>query len=125
MIHGRDSVERDPGRIGGSNSARLAWLAGQVLRERKLFGDIAAGAIASTIFAVAPPFIVMIVIDRVLVSHSYSTLNVLVGVILIMLVFETVLGYLRRVLTQVATTRIDGRLNLYIVEKLLKRARLD
>ena len=37
-----------------------------------------------------------------------------------MLLFETVLGYLRRVLTQVATTRIDGRLNLYIVEKLLK-----
>ena len=98
----------------------LAWLAGQVLRERKLFGDIAAGALASTIFALAPPFIVMIVIDRVLVSQSHSTLNILVGAILMMLVFETVLGYLRRVLTQVATTRIDGRLNLYVVEKLLK-----
>jgi ATP-binding cassette, subfamily B, bacterial HlyB/CyaB len=98
----------------------LAWLAGQVLRERKLFVDIAAGALASTVFALAPPFVFLIVLDRVLVSHSYSTLNVLVGAILIMLVFETVLGYLRRVLTQVATTRIDGRLNLYIVEKLLK-----
>lgn len=98
----------------------LAWLAGQVLRERKLFGDIAAGALASTVFAIAPPFIFMIVLDRVLVSHSHSTLNVLVGAILLMMVFETVLGYLKRVLTQVATTRIDGRLNLYIVEKLLK-----
>ena len=39
----------------------LAWLVGQVLRERKLFVDIGAGAIASTIFAIAPPFIVMIV----------------------------------------------------------------
>lgn len=97
----------------------LAWLAGQVLRERRLFGDIAAGALASTVFALAPPFIFMIVLDRVLVSHSYSTLHVIVGAILIMLVFETLLGYLRRVLTQVATTRIDGRLNLYIVEKLL------
>jgi ATP-binding cassette subfamily B protein len=62
----------------------------------------------------------MIVLDRVLINRSYSTLNVLVGAILIMLVFETVLSYLRRKLTQVATTRIDGRLNLYIVEKLLK-----
>ena len=69
---------------------------GQVLRERKLFGDIAAGAVASTMFAIAPPFIFMIVLDRVLVNHSYSTLNVLVGAILIMLVFETMLGYLRR-----------------------------
>ena len=98
----------------------LAWLMGQVLRERKLFVDIGAGAIASTIFAVAPPFIVMIVLDRVLVNHSFATLDVLVGAILLMLLFETVLGYLRRVLTQVATTRIDGRLNLYIIEKLLK-----
>jgi ATP-binding cassette subfamily B protein len=98
----------------------LAWIARQVLKERKLFGDIAAGALVSTVFALAPPFIFMIVLDRVLVNRSYSTLNVLVGAILIMLVFETVLTYLRRKLTQVATTRIDGRLNLYIVEKLLK-----
>src|SRR5579862_1061302 len=98
----------------------LAWIMGQVLRERRIFVDIAASAVASTLFAVAPPFIFMIVIDRVLVNQSYSTLDVLVGAILVMLVFETILGYLRRILTQVATTRIDGRLNLYIVERLLK-----
>jgi ATP-binding cassette subfamily B protein len=98
----------------------MAWLLGQVLRERKLFGDIAAAALVSTIFAIAPPFVFMIVLDRVLVNHSYSTLNVLVGAILLMVLFESALGYLRRLLTQVATTRIDGRLNLYIVERLLK-----
>jgi subfamily B ATP-binding cassette protein HlyB/CyaB len=98
----------------------MAWLAAQALRERKLFGDIAAGALVSTVFAIAPPFIFMIVLDRVLVNHSYPTLNVLVAAILLMLVFETILGFLRRALTQVATTRIDGRLNLYIVDKLLK-----
>jgi ATP-binding cassette subfamily B protein len=98
----------------------IGWLAGQVLRERKLFGDIAAAALVSTVFALAPPFIFMLILDRVLVNRSYSTLNVLVGAIMIMLLFETVLAYLRRKLTQVATTRIDGRLNLYIVEKLLK-----
>ena len=98
----------------------LAWLAGQVIRERKLFGDIAAAALVSTVFALAPPFIFMIVLDRVLTNRSYSTLNVLVGAILVMLLFETILAYLRRKLTQVATTRIDGRLNLYVIEKLLK-----
>jgi len=98
----------------------ISWLAGQVLKERKLFGDIAAGALVSTVFAVAPPFMVMIVLNRVLVNHSWATLNVLAAVILIMLLFETVLAYLRRLLTQAATTRIDGRLNLYIVDKLLK-----
>ncbi len=98
----------------------MAWLAGQVLRERKLFGDIAAAAIVSTIFALAPPFIFMIILDRVLVGHSYATLNVLVGVIVMIIIFETIMGYLRRKLTNVATTRIDSRLNLYVVDKLLK-----
>ena len=98
----------------------MGWILAQVLREKKLFADISVGALVSTIFALAPPFIFMIVLDRVLVHRSFSTLNLLVGAILIMLVFEVILAYLRRLLTQVATTRIDGRLNLYIVEKLLK-----
>jgi subfamily B ATP-binding cassette protein HlyB/CyaB len=98
----------------------LSWLVAQVLRERKLFGDIAIGAVVSTVFAIAPPFIFMIVLDRVLVNRSLTTLSVIVGAILIMLLFETILGYLRRYLTQVASTRIDGRLNLYILERLLK-----
>src|SRR4029077_11631143 len=80
----------------------------------------AAPALATTVCALAPPFVFMIVLDRVLVSHSYATLNVLVGAILIMLVFETILSYLRRVVTQVATTRIDVRLNLYLIDRLLK-----
>lgn len=104
----------------GSQPFGLPWLFRQVLRERKLFGDIAAAALVSTVFALAPPFIFMIVLDRVLVNHSYSTLNVVCGGILLMLVFETILGYVRRVLTQVATTRVDGRINLYMAEKLLK-----
>jgi len=110
-VHGAGDEQRPFG---------LAWLGAQVYREKKLFGDIAVGAVVSTVFALAPPFIFMIVLDRVLTHRSTSTLNVLIGAILIMLLFETVLMYLRRLLTQVATTRIDARVNLYIVEKLLK-----
>jgi len=113
-------LKRTHGLTDESQPFGLAWLAGQVAREKKIFGDIAVASLVNTVFALAPPFIFMIVIDRVLVNRSLSTLNVLVGGIFIMLVFETALGYLRRVLTQVVTTRIDGRLNLYIVEKLLK-----
>jgi ATP-binding cassette subfamily B protein len=110
-IHGAGDEQRPFG---------LAWLAAQVFREKKLFGDIAVGALVSTVFALVPPFIFMIVLDRVLTNRSTSTLNVLIGALLLMLLFETVLMYLRRLLTQVATTRIDARLNLYMVEKLLK-----
>jgi ATP-binding cassette subfamily B protein len=98
----------------------MAWLLGQVLRERKLFKDIIVAAFISTVFAIAPAFIFRVVLDRVLVNNSYPTLNVLVGVIVFLVVFETILTYLRRILTQVVTTRIDGRLSLYLMEKVLK-----
>jgi len=98
----------------------MAWLFGQVLRERKLFRDIMVAAFISTIFAIAPAFIFRVVLDRVLVNYSYPTLNILVGIIVFLVIFETILSYLRRVLTQIVTTRIDGRLGLYIMDKVLK-----
>jgi len=98
----------------------VAWLVGQVLRERKIFRDIFWGALASTVFAVAPPFMFRVVIDKVVVTQSYPTLNIVVAAIAIMIVTEMIVGHMRRFLTQVATTRIDGRLNLYLVDRLLK-----
>ncbi len=98
----------------------MAWLGRQVLKERTLFKEIGTASFVSTVFALAPPFLFMIVLDRVLVNSSYSTLIILTGAIFIMLLFEIILMYLRRALTQVVTTRIDGRLNLFIVERLLK-----
>jgi subfamily B ATP-binding cassette protein HlyB/CyaB len=113
-------VKRRQGIADGPHPFGVSWLVSQVFREKRLFRDIGIAAFVSTIFALAPPFVFMIVLDRVLVNHSYSTLNVMVGVIFLLLAFETALQYLRRVLTQIATTRIDGRLNLYIMERLLR-----
>ncbi len=98
----------------------LGWLLGQVLRERRLFKDIVIAAFISTIFAIAPAFIFRIILDRVMVENSYSTLNTVAGGILFLILFETILTYVRRILTQVVTTRIDGRLSLHIMDKLLK-----
>jgi subfamily B ATP-binding cassette protein HlyB/CyaB len=98
----------------------LTWLIGQVLREKRIFRDIGLAALISTVFAIAPPFALMIVINRVLLHHSVSTLAVIAIALLLMIAFEMALGYLRRILTQVATTRIDGRLNLYILDKMLR-----
>ena len=110
-------------RFAAADEARpfgLGWLLAQVLRERRVFRDIGIAALIGTVFAVAPPFLFMIVLDRVLSHHSLSTLIVIAGALLLLILFELVLGYLRRMFTEIATTRIDARLNLYIFEKLLK-----
>jgi ATP-binding cassette, subfamily B, bacterial HlyB/CyaB len=97
----------------------MAWLMAQVFRERRIFLEIAAASIIGTIFALAPPFLSMIIIDRVLVNHSMATLIVIFTATLILIAFEMALGWVRRFFMEAATTRIDARLNLYVLERLL------
>ena len=97
----------------------LPWLLGQVLRERRIFREIAIASIVITFLSIAPPFVAMIVLDKVLVNHSSSTLAVLVGVLVFIVGFETTLTFYRRKFTEISATRIDARLNLYMMKKLL------
>jgi ATP-binding cassette subfamily B protein len=97
----------------------LAWLVGQVLRERRIFREIALASLLITILSIAPPFVAMIVIDKVLVNHSISTLEVLSGAVVFIVLFEMAFSYYRRKFMEVAATRIDARLNLYLMKKLL------
>jgi ATP-binding cassette subfamily B protein len=97
----------------------LMWLVRQVLRERRLFREIAIASTIMTVLALAPPFVVMIIVDRVLVNHSVSTLWVVGGALIFMVITEMTLGFLRRKFMEVTATRIDGRLNLYMMRKIL------
>ena len=87
----------------------LAWIVGQVLRERGTLRDIAIASLIGTVFAIVPPFIAMIVLDRVIVNQSVSTLEVLAGALALIILFDALLGYLRRKFMEVAATRIDRR----------------
>ncbi len=98
----------------------LRWLARQMLRERKLLNGIILAAFMGAVFSIAPAFIMRIVIDRVIVNQSLTTLNVLVAGVLILVLFECAITFVRRVLTQVIVTRIDGRMQLYVEEKVLR-----
>jgi ATP-binding cassette subfamily B protein len=62
----------------------------------------------------------MLVIDRVLTNNSISTLYVITGALALMIICEMILGYIRRLFAEAAMTRIDGRLNLLVGERLFK-----
>src|SRR5262249_53341653 len=61
----------------------------------------------------------MVAVDRVLTHQSMSTLA-LIGLILALTVgYETLLGYARREIVEVMSTRLDARLNLHVFSRLL------
>src|SRR5215471_16063639 len=93
------------------------WLVDQIVRERNLFRDIVIAAFFMSVLALFLPLTFMVVLDRVLTNQSMSTLQVLGVVLLSVISFETMFGYLRRYLVWVATSRIDARINLYVFDK--------
>jgi ATP-binding cassette, subfamily B, bacterial HlyB/CyaB len=98
----------------------LTWLAKLVLGERKSLRDIAFASFTLSCLTIFPPFLVMTVTDRILAHQSYSTLILLSVVLGIFVVYETVLGFARRLLILTIGTRIDTRLNLHVFNRLIR-----
>ena len=97
----------------------LPWLIGQVVQEKKLVRDIAIAAFFMSVLSLFPVMLMMVMIDRVLYNKSMSTLGVIAVALVIITAFDTAFGYLRRYLILIATSRIDGRMNIYIYDKLI------
>lgn len=88
----------------------LRWFIPEIWKQKAAFRDIAIAAVAMHILALSSPVFFQLVIDKVLVHQSISTLWVLgVGVVMALL-FDAGFGYLRQILTLAATNKIDIRL---------------
>lgn len=97
----------------------FGWLVGQILRERRLFRDIAIASMLMSILSLVPAFMFMTIIDRVMIHRSYSTLMVLAVILVLFIGFETAFGFLRRRLTALAVARTDARISLHVFDRLL------
>lgn len=86
------------------------WFLPEILQQKSAFRDIAIAAMAMHFLSLASPMFFQLVIDKVLVHQSISTLWVLgVGVVMA-LAFDSLLGFLRQILTISASNKIDMRL---------------
>lgn len=86
------------------------WFIPEILKQKSAFRDIALAAMAMHILTLASPMFFQLVIDKVLVHQSISTLWVLGVGVVIALVFDSLLGFLRQILTISASNKIDMRL---------------
>jgi ATP-binding cassette subfamily B protein len=86
------------------------WFIPEILKQKVAFRDIAIAAVAIQLLALATPIYFQIIIVKVLVHQSLSTLWTLtIGVVIAML-FDAIFGFLRQLLTLAASNKIDMRL---------------
>ena len=112
-------VRRARGASPDEEPFTLGWLSRLVLGERRNLREIVAASIALSLLQILPPFLVMVAIDRVIAHHSMSTLAMIGLILVIIASYETLLGYARREIVEVMSTRLDARLNLHVFNRLL------
>jgi ATP-binding cassette subfamily B protein len=97
----------------------LRWFIPEILKQSIAFRDIAIASLAMTVLGLASPIFFQLVIDKVLVHQSISTLAVLTVGVTIALLFESLFGYLRQMLLLAATNKIDMHITRRVFGHLL------
>ncbi|WP_407119872.1 peptidase domain-containing ABC transporter [Bradyrhizobium sp. STM 3561] len=87
----------------------LRWFVPELLRQWRLFGNVALAAVLLYALGLVLPIFFQLVIDKVLVHESFTTLYVLTAGATAALVFDATFGFLRRYLLLYATNRVDIR----------------
>lgn len=112
-------VRRERGVTFEDEPFTFAWLGRMVWLEKVVLRDVVLGSIVLSILAIAPPMLVMVVLDKVITYQSMSTLTLIALFLVAAAFYEAYLGYIRRRLIQIVATRLDAKLGLHIFRRLL------
>jgi ATP-binding cassette, subfamily B, bacterial HlyB/CyaB len=97
----------------------LSWFIPAIWKYRKILGEVLAAAFVIQLFGLATPLFTQVIIDKVLMHKSLSTLHVLAAGMLIMIVFEAILTVLKTHLMAHTSNRIDVALGARLFRHLL------
>ncbi len=92
---------------------RLVWI------EKKTLGDIAISSVTLTILGIVPILMIMGSLNAALQYHSLNTLELVIFVVIIALIFEMILTWSRKMMEISVGSRLDAKLNLLIFDRLM------
>jgi subfamily B ATP-binding cassette protein HlyB/CyaB len=112
-------MTRRAGLLDLSRRFDISWFMGAIYKYRRVLARVLIASFFLQIFALLSPLFFQVVIDKVLVHQSMSTLDVLVIGLVAISLFETALGILRTYIFAHTTNRIDVELGARLFRHLL------
>jgi ATP-binding cassette, subfamily B, bacterial HlyB/CyaB len=112
-------MTRRAGLVEMSRRFDVTWFLGAIHKYRRHLSEVLVTSFFLQLFALVSPLFFQVVIDKVLVHRSLSTLDVLVIGLVAISLFETILGILRTYLFAHTTNRIDVELGARLFRHLL------
>ena len=98
----------------------LRWFIPELMRHKAIWREVLAASLVLQLVALATPLFTQVIIDKVVVHHSTSTLAVILGALAIFVVFSAALSYARQYLLLHTGNRIDALLGMRAFEHLLR-----
>ena len=102
-------IKRESLSSEGRKKFGIRWFVPELLRQWRLFADVAICALLLYALGLALPIFFQLVIDKVLVHESFTTLYVLAAGAAVALLFDAIFSFLRRYLLLYATNKVDIR----------------
>lgn len=112
-------LARRRGVLAGTDRFGIGWFLPALARYRRQFGEVLLASFLLQLLALLTPLFFQVVVDKVLVHRSLSTLNVLGLGLLVAAVFEVLMGGLRSWLFAHTTNRVDVTLGARLLSHLL------
>ncbi len=114
----REAVTGEPGLT--NRPFGLRWFVPELMRHKTIWREVLAASLVLQLVALATPLCTQVVIDKVVVHHSSSTLTVILAALGMFIAFSAALSYARQYLLLHAGNRIDAVLGMRVFEHLLR-----
>ena len=98
----------------------LSWFLPAIWRYRKLLNEVLIASLTLQLLGLTSPLITQVIIDKVIVHGSMSTLNVMAIALICVAIFEASLGILRLFTFTHTTRRLDLSLSSQMFRHLLQ-----
>src|SRR5262249_62053994 len=97
----------------------ITWFLQAMQKYRRLLSEVFVASFFLQLFGLVTPLFFQVVTDKVLVHRGYTTLDVLVIGLVMVSIFESVLGALRTFVFSHTTNRIDVELGARLFRHLM------
>jgi subfamily B ATP-binding cassette protein HlyB/CyaB len=97
----------------------VRWLFKEFLKHRPAFTAVILSSFFIQLFGLVTPLFIQVIIDKVLAHHALTTLEVVAGAFMIVLLFDMVLNLMRNYLLYHTANKIDASLGAKVYRHLL------
>ncbi len=121
QVQAANDADAKAGRGAGvTRQFGFSWFGPELLRHRKVWRDVLLASLALQLVALATPLFTQVIVDKVVVHRTESTLLAIAAVMAILLVFNAVLSWGRQYLVLHTGNRVDAVLGAAVWDHLLK-----